>query len=126
MIKEIPTEHMTEGGHREWRLSNGDLHREDGPAFISAAVEGWDERTEVWWRNGVKHRIGGPALKRFDGYEEWWQNGMLHREDGPAKFWPTNHISDWYLDGEWIPTNQLKVIDTSNYPLLQVYQIMHL
>lgn len=43
---------------------------------------------EVWCRNGVKHRIIGPAGIVYGGgrvvKEEWRCNGFIHREDGPA------------------------------------------
>jgi hypothetical protein len=57
-MTEIPVERITEEGHREWRLSNGRLHREDGPAKIHT-----------------------------NGSQKWLQNGDLHRKDGPAIIW---------------------------------------
>ena len=41
-----------------------------------------DDGTEVWeLRDGCKHRIGGPAIVRSDGYEEWDRYGLHHRCD---------------------------------------------
>lgn len=40
--------------------------------------------TKEWYRNGKRHRDGGPAIEWFDGTKVWFQNGQLHREDGPA------------------------------------------
>ncbi|MEZ0224982.1 MAG: hypothetical protein ACAH83_10540 [Alphaproteobacteria bacterium] len=40
--------------------------------------------TREWWRDGKRHRDGGPAIEWFDGTKVWFQHGKLHREDGPA------------------------------------------
>ena len=61
---------IDENGNKRWKLPNGDLHREDGPA-----VE--------WW----------------DGGKAWYLDGKLHREDGPA-YQSKNGFSVWYLNGE--------------------------
>ena len=71
----------------EWRRDNGELHRENGPAwFVSDAATG-AVICEEWWRDGQQHRDGGPAVIARDPasgavtYEEWWRDGRLHRED---------------------------------------------
>ena len=55
---------------------NGDLHREDGPAFIMA------DGTEIWFINGKIHREDGPSEVSSDGTERWIQNNDYHRDDG--------------------------------------------
>jgi hypothetical protein len=100
-------------------LSNGQFHREDGPA-----VE-WSNGTKIWYRNGQLHREdGGPATEYPDGYKAWYRNGQYHREGGPAienqyggKSWYRNgqphredgpaleHASghkEWYRNGQFI------------------------
>jgi len=39
-----------------------------------------------YMRDGVLHRVGGPAYEGHDGSEAWFSNGELHRDpaDGPA------------------------------------------
>lgn len=70
------------------------LHREDGgPAVL------YNDRTFVWFRKGIRHRIDGPAVEYADGTEEWWQNGRLHREEGPAVKYP-NGQEMWYKHGQ--------------------------
>ena len=102
-------------GNKYWKNSLGQLHRLDGPAIEYA------HGSEVWYKNGKKHRINGPAdisnsakgwyfegkLHRLDGpavenineWKEWWVDGKRHRLDGPAversdgsKFWYVNNI----------------------------------
>lgn len=58
----------------EWRLSNGLLHREDGPA-----MEYHDGSLKVWYKCGLKHRTNGPAVER-NGKVEWWRHGQHFRE----------------------------------------------
>ena len=49
--------------------------------------------------NGVIHRKNGPALSNPNGHQEWWRNGNLHRLDGPARTYSNGIISYW-VDGE--------------------------
>jgi hypothetical protein len=59
-----------------------------------------DDGTVVWeLRDGCRHRIGGPAIVRPDGYEEWDRYGLHHREDGPAVTWPDG-ARMWYRNGK--------------------------
>lgn len=52
-------------------MKNGRLHHES-------------DRKE-WRLNGLKHRIGGPAvIWNHTENEEWWFMGKRHRVDGPA------------------------------------------
>lgn len=46
----------------------GIQHREDGPAYISNACK-------KWYRNGLLHRVGLPAVEYTNGHKEWWENG---------------------------------------------------
>jgi hypothetical protein len=40
--------------------------------------------TKFWYSNGNRHREDGPACEYADGSKYWYLNGELHREDGPA------------------------------------------
>jgi hypothetical protein len=59
-------------GNKKWRNSNGELHRD-----------------------------GGPALEMINGHTAWFQNGKEHREDGPAVHY-VNGTELWYLNGKMI------------------------
>lgn len=57
-------------------------------------------------KDGIVHRIDGPAVICNDGDLEWYQNGKVHREDGPALMlksepyhWVLNDIE--YTKEEW-------------------------
>jgi hypothetical protein len=65
-------------GNKDWTKKNGLLHRLDGPALES--IDG----TKEWYKNGLRHRLDGPAIEYASGSKYWFQNGKLHREDGPA------------------------------------------
>jgi hypothetical protein len=57
---------------------NGVRHRDgDKPAFVDK------DRCSEWWSNGERHRDGGPAVIRPE-IDAWYSHGHLHREDGPA------------------------------------------
>lgn len=58
----------TPDGSKRWYL-DGQLHRDDGPAFES--IDG----TKMWFRQGKMHREDGPALIQPDGSEEFWLGG---------------------------------------------------
>lgn len=83
----------------------GVLHRKNGPASISyinnVAI------SESWYKNGKKHRIGGPAviLRHENGkknIEEWFENGVQHRINGPASIiYEKERIrNNWFIYGE--------------------------
>jgi hypothetical protein len=106
---------VDEEGNKTW-YKDGQLHREDGPAYERA------DGSKLWFFNGNLHRQDGPAVEDTDGRKEWYINDQLHREDGPAyegadgrKFWCINgqyHREDgpaieyadgdkfWYINGQ--------------------------
>ena len=54
---------------KEYRNSEGQLHREDGPAIEFA------NGTKKWFLDGIRHREDGPAIEYTDGDKEWYLNG---------------------------------------------------
>jgi len=131
-------------GSEEWRV-NGKLHREDGPAYISVDFKSWwkngkrhredgpactDNRIGFIGRyiNGVKHRIGGPAIKYLNGTKEWCINGKLHRLDGPAVIKKYGHKEYW-INGKklnkkevetWIKNNNINLRTKQHQTLFMV------
>jgi hypothetical protein len=79
-------------GNIFWRNKEGLLHRLDGPA-----VE-YTSGAKEWFQNGKIHRLDGPAIEGADGRKLWYQNGKLHRLDGPAKEF-SNGKKSWYKNG---------------------------
>ena len=67
------------------------LHREDGPALITAGG------SQKWFIDGKPHRVGAPAIIWFDGDQDWYLNGKLHRLDGPARQWDCS--DSFYING---------------------------
>ncbi len=47
----------TKNNSTAWRLPNGKLHRDDGPALIEGALG-----RAGWYQNGLRHNDYGPAL----------------------------------------------------------------
>ena len=85
---------IDENGNQCWYNEAGQLHRIDGPAFISSTGE------QHWLINGKVHRTDGPAIIRPNGYQAYCFNYEYHRLDGPAII---------YANGEqyWIRGNLL-------------------
>lgn len=86
-------EYVEDGGFRKYR--DGKLHCDDGPALFSPFADG----ALIWFREGHKHKLDGPAAKWDDGTQEWWVEGCLHRIDGPAVVDPKGE-HQWWIDGE--------------------------
>jgi len=89
----MSTPQTDEYGDRRWYNSEGELHREDGPAIE------WADGTRSWYLNNQRHREDGPAMEWSDGTRSWYWNGLLHRELGPA----IEHASgthEWYWNGQ--------------------------
>lgn len=55
-------------GCKRWYV-NGQLHREDGPAFISG------NNTQYWFQYGLYHRLDGPAIIYTKGSPSWYIKG---------------------------------------------------
>ena len=91
--EEQPIMKVDAEGTKVWRLPNGKLYREDGPAVERA------DGTKSWWVNGKRHRVDGPAVEWANGDKWWHVNGKRHREDGPAIEW-ANGTKLWYVNGE--------------------------
>lgn len=63
----------------EWKLPDGRLHREFGPAIE------WKHGDKEWWLNGVRHRNNEPAIIYKDGYQAWFDHGICLKEIGPIR-----------------------------------------
>jgi len=73
-----------------WINSQGQYHREDGPAIE------YNNGDKYWYRNDQRHREDGPAIEWADGDKEWYLNGRRHRGDGPAIEFSNGHEEWWY------------------------------
>lgn len=68
-------------GYYKGVITEGVMHKDDGPAFISDIGLKSEERT--WFKLGKVHRLDGPAIES-EPNNMWLVEGSLHREDGPA------------------------------------------
>lgn len=99
-IPEIKIYHYDNGQkeHEYHLLKNGNLHREDGPAY-----RGWNYNGQIWveqyFINGKFHREDGPAIQK-------WDNGQLEEE-----YYYLNNKE--YTREEWL--EQLKKIGSPHY-----------
>ena len=52
---------------------------------------------KIWYVNGRRHRLGGPAYEGSNGDKAWYVKGKLHRLDGPAVEYAEG-IKCWYVN----------------------------
>lgn len=63
------TKYVSPTGVIRYRDSDGNRHREDGPAVI------YPSGTELWYHHGELHREDGPAITGHGGrFRQWWKN----------------------------------------------------
>lgn len=72
-------------------------HKEDGPAI------NYNDH-QVWYVDGLKHRVNGPAFINDVNDAEWFFEGKKHRIGGPACFCERWNIIEW-----WINDKEIKV-----------------
>ena len=96
--------------NKKWKLPNGDLYREDGPA-----VE-YRNGNKFWYLNNKRHREDGPAIEFKGSKNQWYLNGKQHREDGPAVEY-SNGEKCWYLNNRLykIQRNNITVERDKNF-----------
>ena len=79
--------------YADWKVwfLEGEKHRVDGPAVEH------DNVAKMWYMNGKLHRVDGPAVEHADGSRNWYSKGKLHRVDGPA-IEESDGSNQWYLE----------------------------
>jgi hypothetical protein len=84
-----------------------------------------------WFKNGLHHRLDGPAIEFVDGGTKYWyKDGLKHREDGPAIEFD-NGEKHYYLGGRLLSLEQweyevkqlLPIISTSQ-EVLDAYKLL--
>ena len=73
--------------HEEWYYLNGNRYK-----II------YNDGHEEYFKNDVRHRDDGPAIKKSNGDEYWIVNGVYHRIDGPAIV--EKNYKAWYINGK--------------------------
>lgn len=58
---------------KEWWI-HGQLHREKKPAAIAFGLK-------VWAKNGVFHRLDGPAVEAYGGRKKWFIHGVEYSKE---------------------------------------------
>lgn len=53
----------------KWHYVDDIVHNDEGPAVFRG-------RFKAWYRNGVFHREGGPAIENYNGNMFWWYKGQ--------------------------------------------------
>ena len=61
-------------------------------------------RDQSFWLDGQLHRTDGPALVTAEGDEHWYVEGRRHRADGPAIV-TRNGAELFFVDGQAVPSD---------------------
>ena len=62
----------------------------------------YENGDKIWYNsNGDFHRDDGPAIELYSGGKQWYIDGQRHREDGPAAEW-SGGSKAWYIKGKCI------------------------
>ena len=80
MKKQTSEIKIDDEGNESWFNKMGQLHREDGSAYIDS------DGNKVWFFNGKIHREDGPAFEGFEGLKEWWFNDKYIDCDSQEEF----------------------------------------
>lgn len=100
---------------------NGELHRENGPAYTVYFPGTNKIHEEIYYICGKKYRENGPAHIIYNShgarcYEVWYKNNLFHRLDGPAVIecdftdgQRTNSL--WFLKGRPLDTDNLPIFE---------------
>lgn len=90
----------------------------DGPAYVYVrCLENGTTREERYYRDGDLHREDGPAWLQRDcdatTTEVYFHNGKRHREDGPAyieRHADGSGVEQYYRNGEFVKTEVLALL----------------
>ena len=85
----------------EYKNAEGNYHRIYGPAYISTRY-----KIEEWYKDGERHRIGGPARTHKDS-KWYYEEGKLHRLDGPAVD-QKGHPKEYWIGGQKLSPKEYK------------------
>jgi hypothetical protein len=62
---------------------------------------------EIWYVNGELHRDDGPAYIGVHGFKAWYREGRRHREDGPAKEHADGR-KEWFIEGKKLSEHEFE------------------
>lgn len=85
----------------------GYFHRLDGPAIHY--LNGHD----IYYVDGLKHRVNDWAERCGDGTRKWWYEGQLHNPNGPAVI-DYSTTAQWPLLEFWRHGVQYKDVKTTD------------
>jgi hypothetical protein len=104
-------------GTVEWRNSQGQLHRLDGPAVEYANGD------HEWCYKGRLHRLDGPAIERTSGYRAWYLHNLRHRTDGPAIEYANGNCEYW-VNGQELTKAEFEAQQTKELTVAEVEELL--
>ena len=95
--------------YKLYSIDNLFVEETDAFPFNFTGIVHYSNGTKRWLKNGLLHRIDGPAIDLLDGHKEWWVDGKPHRLNGPA-FELAGGGSSWWVDGKETTELQNKLL----------------
>ena len=87
--------------NKYWKNNNGELHREDGPAYEGA------DGSKSWYLNDKLHRIDGPAYEGANGAKGWYIDGLNYSEkEFEKKMAQLKKVENKSISNKEIPTEK--------------------
>ena len=74
----------------------------------------YDNGREEWYRNGVLHRLDGPAIISYE-YTAYYNDGKRHRLNGPAIMMQNPNQVEYFINGERHRLDGAAIICTNGY-----------
>lgn len=71
--------------------------------------------SKMWWKNGLAHRVNGPAIDNVGGDKFWMQQNQLHRINGPAVTRSDNSVEYW-VNGNIVTEFESMFISNQGFP----------
>jgi len=94
---------------------NDNYHRLDGPACehccspsVTKCVYCRYGPHKMWFKNGRRHREGGPAYIGND-LSIWYKDGHRHRDDGPAEVY-ADGTTGYYIMGKRYEPHEFEIM----------------
>ena len=78
------------------------------PKNYTGIVE-YTNSDKVWYLDGERHRVDGPAVEYANCTKYWYLNDKLHRINGPACEW-TDGYKLYYINGERVTKEAQEVL----------------
>jgi hypothetical protein len=84
--------------------------------------------TKFWYKEGLYHRLDGPAIEYPNGIKTWYKKGKRHRLDGPA-YEDVNGTKEWWIEGKFYSeenfNKKIQEMNQSKEPKMETIKVRY-